>query len=74
MVQATNVVPQMQPDYLQTQRADPAQITFTRQQLDYLERLFPEIDAGSDAMSEAKIRHHLGQRSVIAHIKRKVYS
>lgn len=60
------------PDYLMTNRAAPEQITFTPQQLELLERVFPEMAVGSDAMPDAKIRHHLGQRSVVAYIRDKV--
>lgn len=60
------------PDYLMTERADPRLITFTPQQLAALEAIFPEIAAGSDEMSDSKVRHHLGQRSVIAWIKDRV--
>lgn len=60
------------PDYLSTQRSDPQQITFTRQQLAALETVFPEIAVGSDAMPDAKVRHHLGQRSVVAFVRSKV--
>ena len=60
------------PDYLMTQRADPHKITFTPQQLAALETVFPEIAEGSDAMTDAKVRHHLGQRSVIAFIRNRV--
>ena len=59
-------------DYLRTSEADPRKITFTRQQLAALETTFPEIAVGSDAMPDAKVRHHLGQRSVIAFVRDRV--
>lgn len=59
-------------DYLRTERSDPRSIAFTPQQLDALENLFPEIAVGSDALSDAKVRHHLGQRSVIAFVRDRV--
>lgn len=59
-------------EYLRTSRADPRQITFTPQQLAALEELFPEQAVGSDAMTDAKVRHHLGQRSVIAFVRDRV--
>lgn len=61
-----------QPDYLQTERSDPRQITFTPQQLDALESIFPEMAVGSDALTDARVRHHLGQRSVIAFVRDRV--
>ena len=73
---AINVDPRkgsfMLEESLPTEQATPGRITFTRQQLDYLEAVFPEIAVGSDAMSDAKIRYHLGQRSVIAHVRGRV--
>lgn len=59
-------------DYLRASEADPRKITFTRQQLDALEAMFPEQAVGSDAMPDAKVRHHLGQRSVIAFVRDRV--
>lgn len=56
------------PDYLTTQRSDPQQVTFTRQQLSALETVFPEV-TGADALTEAQVRHRLGQRSVVAFIR-----
>lgn len=68
----TDINRDMMPDYLSTERARPDQITFTPQQLAALETVFPEIAAGSDALTDAKVRHHLGQRSVVAFIRDRV--
>ncbi|CAI3971399.1 hypothetical protein VAC51_00049 [Variovorax phage VAC_51] len=59
-------------DKLRTSAADPRSITFTKQQLEALEKIFPEQAVASDAMSDAKVRHHLGQRSVIAFVRDRV--
>lgn len=58
-------------DHLMTRRSDPHKITFTPKQLEALETVFPEL-SGSEAMTEAQIRHRLGQRSVIAFIRDRV--
>lgn len=64
----------LHPDYLNTQRANPQEVTFTPQQLTALETLFPELHLGSDSLSEATIRHRIGQRSVVAFIRGKTRS
>lgn len=61
----------MQPEYLTTNRSNPNAVTFSRVQLEALEKLFPEQHHGS-GMTEAEIRHSLGQRSVVAYIRSKV--
>lgn len=64
----------LHPDYLMTQKANPNDITFTPQQLKALETMFPEVHLGSDSLSEASIRHRIGQRSVVAFIRDKTRS
>lgn len=50
--------------------ADSKNVRFTRQQLAYLETVFPEVlESG---LAEAELRTRLGQRIVIAHIKNRV--
>lgn len=46
------------------------EVTFTKQQLAYLETQFPEIWM-SGTESDAQLRHYAGQRSVVLHIRSK---
>lgn len=51
-------------------RTRPAQmqvVGFTRQQIELLEKDFPEVLDGS--LSDAEVRHRVGQRSVLAYIR-----
>lgn len=64
----------LHPDYLNTQRSNPQDITFTPHQLKAIETLFPEPAEGCDSLSEAFLRHRLGQRSVVAFIRGKTRS
>lgn len=43
-------------------------VTFTQQQLALLDTMFPEIFANADT-TDAQLRHHAGQRSVIHFIR-----
>lgn len=52
---------------IQNKQATP---TFSRFQIDYLEKLFPN-NAHSPEVSEAMLRYANGQRSVLDHIKSK---
>ena len=58
------------PDYLMTERADPRQVSFTPQQLDALETLYPEFYALNQ--TDAELRFRAGQRSVLHFIKERV--
>lgn len=42
-----------------------AQVRFTRQQIEWIEKQFPEV-AGTPNTSDAELRFRSGQRSVIA--------
>ena len=46
------------------------QVTFTNQQLEYLQKLFPDLVLPPSA-SEATLRYYFGQRSVLQAIKEK---
>lgn len=63
----------MQMEYPQSFDADLAvskDVKFTRQQLAYLETVFPEVlESG---LPEAELRTRVGQRIIIAHIKGRV--
>lgn len=52
-----------------TESSNPGQVTFTQHQLDLLEKVFPEVAAGSDSMSDASVRYCLGQRAVVAFVR-----
>lgn len=45
-----------------------AQVRFTRQQIEWLEKQFPEV-AGTPSTSDAELRFRSGQRSVIAVVR-----
>ena len=57
-------------DYLRTERSDPRQVSFTPQQLDALEALYPEFYAINQ--TDAELRFRAGQRSVLHFIKERV--
>lgn len=46
----------------------PPQVKFTRQQIEWLEKQFPEV-TGTATTSDAELRFRSGQRSVIAVIR-----
>lgn len=46
------------------------EITFTPAQLDYLETTFPSVVLGPNA-TEAQMRYHFGQQSVIERVRSK---
>lgn len=59
------------PDEYQTHTRDASRdVVFSAHQVAYLETVFPEL-VHVDSHSDAQIRHRLGQRSVIAHIREK---
>lgn len=43
-------------------------VTFTRQQIEYLERVYPEV-VGSHETTEAEYRYRAGQRSVLLFLR-----
>ena len=61
---------ELAPEYMVRSRDASREIGFTAQQLQHLETVFPEILDSS--VTEATLRHRLGQRSVMAYIKSKV--
>jgi hypothetical protein len=48
-----------------------AQVRFTRQQIEWIEKQFPEV-AGTPNTSDAELRFRSGQRSVIAVLRERV--
>ncbi len=45
----------------------PTKVAFTVKQIEYLNRLFPEVTSVT-TMTEAALRHSIGQRSIVKHI------
>lgn len=71
MAKSFNIDPHtLQPQIFDADLAVSKDVRFTRQQLAYLETVFPEVlEIG---LTEADIRTRLGQRIVIAHIRNRV--
>lgn len=60
------------PEEYQTHSRDASRsVTFSPHQLAHLETVFPEM-VHVESHSDAQIRHRIGQRSVLAHIRSKV--
>lgn len=50
----------------------PSGTEFTRQQLEYLERIFPEVLSDAKTVPSEVLYQTLGQRQVIAHVRKRV--
>ncbi|QQO90798.1 hypothetical protein [Pseudomonas phage Misse] len=49
----------------------PEKVEFTRRQLDYLERMFPEF-VGGEQTTHAQYLLHSGKRQVVLHIRQQL--